>query len=130
MLANIPLVLLIQFLLRHISSFEHDIHLYFLGSSCYLLDVRAILSMDQYSLSTMADCVEVEEKRVKNRKNVKQRSQTAIKHAQQSIFAHADSDTVMYVYRMKQQKPPGQHERSVNGSKLIKNGGFTETRYF
>jgi hypothetical protein len=24
----------------------------------------------------------------------------------------------------------GQHERSVNGSKLIKNGGFTETRYF
>jgi hypothetical protein len=25
---------------------------------------------------------------------------------------------------------PGQHGRSVNGSKLIKNGGFTEPRYF
>jgi hypothetical protein len=25
---------------------------------------------------------------------------------------------------------PGQHERSVNGSKLIKSGGFTEIRYF
>ncbi len=24
----------------------------------------------------------------------------------------------------------GQHGRSVNGSKLVKNGGFTESRYF
>jgi hypothetical protein len=33
-------------------------------------------------------------------------------------------------YETVDNKSPGQHGRSVNGSKLIKNGGFTEPRYF